>query len=99
MVGIVKVTKPDGQKDYVRFGHLLISEDYRGRGYGSQAIHLIEDLAFNVYRVKYLELGVFSFNQKAKRLYERLGYEVVGVRKDDKDSNFDSYTMRKSRDA
>ena len=96
MVGTVEVTVPDKTYKSVRLGRLLIADAYRGRGYGSTAIALIEKLAFEDYGVKYLELGVFEFNQGAKKLYERLGFKVVEVKKDRNDSKWDSYTMRKA---
>jgi len=97
MVGTVEVTVPDTSYASVRFGRLLIGDTYRGCGYGSQAIALVEKLAFEDYGVRYLELGVFEFNSGAKKLYERLGFDVVGVKRDDMDSKWDSYTMRKAK--
>lgn len=97
MVGTVEVTVPDAEYKSVRLGRLLIGEAFRGNGYGSKAIALVEKLAFEDYGVRYIELGVFEFNQAAKRLYERLGFEVISMKRDLVDSRWDSYTMRKAR--
>ena len=97
MVGIIELSVPDETKTSVRFGRLLIGEEYRGMGYGSRAIELIEEKTFNEYGVKCLELGVFEFNESAKKLYEKLGFKVIDINKDRMDSNWDSYTMSKNR--
>lgn len=53
--------------------------DYRGRGYGEDAMKLTLRYAFyelNLYRVG---LSVHSNNERAVRLYEKLGFQREGV--------------------
>ncbi|MCC7450706.1 MAG: GNAT family N-acetyltransferase [Anaerolineae bacterium] len=53
--------------------------DYWGKGYGSDALRLTVNYAFrelNVYRVS---LGVFSYNTRAIRAYEKAGFTREGV--------------------
>jgi len=55
---------------------ICVRPDRRSRGLGTALIRWVEDRVFrespNVF------LCVSSFNDRARRLYERLGYEVVG---------------------
>lgn len=97
MVGSVEMSVLNATDQSIRFGRLIIGGKYRGQGYGSKAIKLVEDKAFHEHGADRLELGVFEFNRKAKQLYERLGYEVVGVIQDEADPEWTSYTMVKKR--
>jgi ribosomal-protein-alanine N-acetyltransferase len=59
---------------------LAVSEQDRGKGIGTQLLQFAEDL----YRSEsnHLFMCVSSFNTRAKELYDRLGYTVVGEFKD-----------------
>jgi ribosomal protein S18 acetylase RimI-like enzyme len=55
-----------------------VKPDYRGQGIGTQMMAVIEsDLLGRGFRSVTLNVGVD--NQSARRLYERLGYQVVGA--------------------
>lgn len=49
---------------------------YWGKGYSKEAMRLLEVLCAEEGSVR-IELGVFGFNEKAKGLYESMGYEVI----------------------
>jgi ribosomal protein S18 acetylase RimI-like enzyme len=59
---------------------LAVSEAMRGKGVGSELLRFAEDLLRPDSR--HLFMCVSSFNTRAKALYERLGYAVVGEFKD-----------------
>lgn len=50
-----------------------------GRGYGRSAMDLLLDFAFNELNLYRLQLTVFSYNERAIRLYERSGFQREGV--------------------
>ena len=54
---------------------LTIDPKYQGRGFGSQTFRLIHDLFPDVKRFR---LEVSLDNPDAKKLYERLGYHMLG---------------------
>ena len=63
---------------YVR--SIAVSEEARGRGVGTRLMDFAEE--YFRPRARHIFLCVSSFNLRARALYERLGYEVVGELKD-----------------
>ena len=57
---------------------LRIDEKFRGRGYGKQAMFLIEEKAREL-GLKSLALHVFAVDAVAPNLYESVGYEVSSL--------------------
>jgi ribosomal protein S18 acetylase RimI-like enzyme len=55
---------------------ICIGPDWRNQGIGSRLIAFAEQLIFH--ETPNVFICVSSFNPGAKRLYERLGYEVIG---------------------
>jgi RimJ/RimL family protein N-acetyltransferase len=51
-------------------------------GYGAEAMRLLLDYAFNLLNLHSIELGVFAFNQHAIQLYEKVGFKVIGMRRE-----------------
>ncbi len=70
-----------GDKEYSAWLGICIGHpDYRGRGIGKQVMEYIEGFC-RVHSIKRMELGVFSFNEAGKRLYEKMGYKKIAVNK------------------
>jgi ribosomal protein S18 acetylase RimI-like enzyme len=59
---------------------IAVAEGFRGSGIGSRLLEFAEDLSRATAR--HIFLCVSSFNLRARALYERHGYEVVGEFKD-----------------
>ncbi len=57
---------------------LYVEESQRGKGYGKQAMLLIEEKAREL-GIGSLGLHVFAVNHVARNLYESLGYEVSSL--------------------
>ena len=57
---------------------LLLEPEFRGRGLGAEALSGVEH-AFRG-RIDEVELGVLPGNERARALYERMGFEQVGER-------------------
>ncbi|MBI3732332.1 MAG: GNAT family N-acetyltransferase [Chloroflexi bacterium] len=73
---------------------IAVAEAYRGRGLGTALLRFVEERVFrekpNVF------LFVSSFNHGARRLYESLGYEMIGTVKDFLVKGCDEQLMRKT---
>lgn len=59
---------------------IAVAEAARGRGVGARLVAFVEE-RFRP-EARHFFLCVSSFNADARRLYERLGYEAVGLLKD-----------------
>jgi RimJ/RimL family protein N-acetyltransferase len=59
--------------------HITIGEkDLWGRGYGTEATRLMLDHAFSTMGLHRVSLAVFSFNERAIRSYEKVGFTIEG---------------------
>lgn len=73
---------------------IVISEEARGNGLGEAAIKYIEEMIFKVSPNVFICAS--SFNSRALNLYQRLGYEVIGVIRDYILKGHDEVFMRKT---
>ncbi len=55
--------------------------EMRGYGYGQEALMRITEFAFDDLRLNRIELEVFDFNARARRLYERCGFKYEGLKR------------------
>lgn len=58
---------------------IMLASAYQGQGYGTEAINWALDWAFRVAAMHAVRLSCFSFNERAARLYRRLGFVQEGV--------------------
>lgn len=57
---------------------IYIAEAYRGKGYGSEAMKLMINHAFDYLRIHCIHLEVMDDNDKAIKVYEKLGFTICG---------------------
>ncbi|MEU4928312.1 GNAT family protein [Streptomyces yokosukanensis] len=62
-----------------RLGRVLIAPEARGCGMGAAMLTHVLAVSFGSLGLERVELGVFSHNDSAVRLYERLGFQVERV--------------------
>ena len=72
-IGIIWFIK---EKSWGFIGDFLIYEQYRGNNYGYNTLILLENIA-KKYDINELRLGVFRHNVKAKKLYLKVGYNII----------------------
>ncbi|MFN8531274.1 MAG: GNAT family protein [Anaerolineae bacterium] len=53
-----------------------------GKGYGTDAMRLMVTYGFETLRLHRIELGVYDFNPRAIRAYEKAGFKHEGVRRE-----------------
>jgi RimJ/RimL family protein N-acetyltransferase len=53
-----------------------------GRGLGTAATRLVLEFAFSSLQLHRVELEVYDFNARARRVYEKVGFVVEGLRRD-----------------
>lgn len=91
IIGDAKTEKPIGimsliSIDYKNRNAELILDigepDYWGKGYGQEALKILLQYAFNELNLHRLSLRVFDFNERAIRLYTKMGFKQEGVVKE-----------------
>ena len=72
--------------DYLnRSAHLRIAifnEADCGQGYGTEAITLLLDYGFGILNLHRIEIGVYSYNARAIRAYEKIGFVQEGIQRE-----------------
>ncbi|KGX92553.1 aminoglycoside 6-adenylyltransferase [Pontibacillus halophilus JSM 076056 = DSM 19796] len=75
--------KHNVKHDSVRIGRVLVGESAeRGKGYGQAIVRAVTDFSFNELQAHRVELGVFDFNNAARRAYTNVGFHEDGVLRD-----------------
>ena len=60
---------------------IMIDKNHRGKGYAKQAIHLVMEYCFKTLLLKQLYALTLASNPESMLLFETLGFERCGVRK------------------
>jgi RimJ/RimL family protein N-acetyltransferase len=81
VVGEVVLNAFDGNARSANF-RTLMGPTGRGRGLGTEAARLILGYGFEQLGLHRIELDVLGSNPRAKRVYEKVGFVVEGVRRD-----------------
>jgi RimJ/RimL family protein N-acetyltransferase len=63
-------------------GIVIGEKGHWDQGYGQEAISLLLDYGFNLLNLNSVMLGTFSFNERAIRCYEKVGFQLVGRRRE-----------------
>ena len=61
--------------------HIMVHDEFQGRGIGRQLMEALLDIADNYLGLVRVELLVYADNHSAVRLYERLGFVHEGVKR------------------
>ena len=61
---------------------ILIDVNHRKKGFAKEALELIEDYCFNHLDLKQIYANIGLDNLISKKLFENLGYQKVGIKKD-----------------
>lgn len=64
------------------FGLLIGEPAARGKGFGTEATHLVLDYAFTALGLHNVMLTVYAFNHAAQRVYEKAGFAEIGRRRE-----------------
>lgn len=68
----------EGERRSVFIYNLAIAEGFQGRGYGESTMHLLRAKAREL-SAHSIGLHVFGHNERAIRLYQKLGYKATNI--------------------
>ena len=63
-------------------GIFIGNKKYWNKGYGTEALTLLMDFGFKVLNFHNIFLNVYSFNKRAIRCYEKIGFKTIGRKRE-----------------
>lgn len=77
-IGQIDLIKIDWINRIGTLGIVIGSREYLGKGYGTEAIKLIQKFAFNSLNLNKLDLEVRDYNERAIKCYKKCGFQEEG---------------------
>ncbi|MBM7578651.1 GNAT family N-acetyltransferase [Jeotgalibacillus terrae] len=81
-IGIISLIHIDYKNRHAECVIDLGEQKQWGKGFGREAMQLLLAYAFEELNLHKVYLRVFSFNERAVRLYKKLGFEIEGEQRD-----------------
>lgn len=100
VVGEVVLNEYDKEQHSMNF-RILIGPKGRNQGLGTEATQMVIDYIFNQTDLNQLTLGVYAFNPRAQRVYEKVGFVLESIDKNALEYEgewIDSYNMVLTRE-
>ena len=80
IIGHADFSKINKLSKNARICSVLIGEkEYRNKGFGTLIIDELVSIGFNKMRLHRIDLGVFDFNKSAIKCYEKCGFKIEGL--------------------
>ena len=67
------------QEDNIHIGRFVLNPKKTGAGLGTEALKEFIDFILKDENIRSISLTVFDFNKSAKRVYDKLGFEIYEV--------------------
>ncbi|MBQ4842770.1 GNAT family N-acetyltransferase [Bacillus safensis] len=81
MIGDAAIVDIDPFNHTASFRIALHAPEHFQKGYGTEAVRMVQAFAFDTLELNRLELEVFSHNPRAFRSYEKAGFQYEGKRR------------------
>jgi RimJ/RimL family protein N-acetyltransferase len=78
-IGTIALFQVDLKNGNAGMGIAIGEPGYWGRGLGTDALRALLDFAFGTLRLERMWLDVYSFNDRARRSYEKCGFVLEGT--------------------
>lgn len=82
VVGLIDLFDFDPQNHRAGIGIVVLEENERNNGIGTQAISLLCDYAFSTLGLRQLFANVVEGNEASIHLFQKMGFMKVGIKKD-----------------
>lgn len=96
-IGCVDLFEFDPKNRRAGVGIMIANKADRGRGYATEALHLIIDYAFEVLDVHQIFSNVRIDNENSVALFKKAGFEITGLKQDwiyEQGKFYDEYIMQ-----
>ncbi|MFC2008056.1 GNAT family N-acetyltransferase, partial [Chloroflexota bacterium] len=74
-IGYVSIKGIDKVQGHAEVGIAIMDKEYRGKGYGTEALKQAVNYAFNEIALTFIGLTVFPSNQRAVQSYKKIGFQ------------------------
>lgn len=78
LIGNIELQKVNHTDRRATLGILIGEAEERSKGYGTEAINLLLDFAFNYLNINSVSLTLLAVNDRARRCYEKVGFKEFG---------------------
>lgn len=78
-IGGCGINSVDWKNSIVVVGIFIGEKNYWGKGYGTDALRVLINFIFNQMNIRKVTLNVYSFNHRAIKSYEKIGFKTEGV--------------------
>lgn len=76
-IGTLSFKRINYDKSQCELGLVLTNNNYKGLGYGTEAVELAIDYVFNSLKLKKIYADTMGSNFKMQRIFDRFGFEFV----------------------
>ncbi|HPE70107.1 MAG TPA: GNAT family N-acetyltransferase [Thermotogota bacterium] len=80
--GQIRLTHVSFRHSRGEFG-IVLSPAFQGKGIATQATRMFLEFVFSTFPIRKITLELFEDNAPARKLYEKMGFELEGVFKDE----------------
>jgi UDP-4-amino-4,6-dideoxy-N-acetyl-beta-L-altrosamine N-acetyltransferase len=77
-VGITQLSRIDWISRFSYLSIMIGEKDRWDKGIGTESMHILLSYAFYCLNLRKIYLEVLNFNEKAKKFYEEIGFEIEG---------------------
>jgi len=81
LIGNCSLDSIDNIMRTATLGIFIGEEEYRSKGYGTEAMRLLIEFGFNYLNLNNIMLMVYAFNQRAINSYKKVGFKEMGRRR------------------
>ncbi|MFC1898408.1 GNAT family N-acetyltransferase [Candidatus Cloacimonadota bacterium] len=82
LIGNCSIFKINHRNQKAEVGIFIGDKNYWSKGCGTEALSLLVDYGFNILNLNNIMLEVFNFNDRAKKCYEKVGFKLIGKRRE-----------------
>lgn len=82
IIGDIAMIDIDHQNRNANVRLAIYNEDLWGKGYGTEALRLLLKHSFEILNLHRVQLDVFSYNKRAIKAYEKVGFKREGAVRD-----------------
>ncbi|MFD0618168.1 GNAT family N-acetyltransferase [Paenibacillus sp. GCM10027629] len=77
-IGQIDLFRIDWKNRSCELGIVIGMKDYLGRGFGAEAIRLVQDFVFHRMNLNRIQLELHDFNERAYKCYVKCGFKEEG---------------------